>query len=59
MTGLRIWQVAFIEHRLQTIHGPAKHEAIRYAYEQGFEVDDIVGITGWDINKIRDIILRK
>jgi hypothetical protein len=59
MTNLRIWQVAFIEHRLQTLHGPAKHTAVRDAYTYGFEVDDIVTITGLPVEEVRRIILRK
>lgn len=59
MTGLRIWQVAFIEHHLRTQTGPALDEAIRTAYTYGFEIDDIHTITGLDMDRIRDTILHR
>jgi hypothetical protein len=54
---LRIWQIAYIESRLAVDHGPAKILACRFAYNHGFEVDEIAAASGLPLWRVRQAIL--
>ena len=54
---MRIWERAFIEDRLRAAHGPARVGAARTAYTYGFEVDEIVELSGLTVETVRAAIL--
>lgn len=55
--SLKIWQIAFLESCLSSEHGPSKIAACRTAFTHGFEVDEIVAVSGLPAWRVRQAIL--
>jgi hypothetical protein len=54
-----IWQRSFIESHLMSQHGPTRIAACRTAWVHGFDVDEIVELSGLPLWRVQQAILGK